>query len=329
MWPTNLTFFAWTRSKHSYFCRVEEDGIQLTVNGKGHNRVISRAEEILMLFITSGQGPNRRLSDLSSSPWRPPGEVWFEKSGSHVIRAGDEGLKARLVYLSWEWGAEVEQGQISSPTLQVGSDIDRMAEDSGCATRAILGWLADLHGAEADMNIELLALWRQQQLVEEDSQVGGSDRFSESESVLGTPNLDRVTPSRIIPIHGAGFADADLLERLDVKNYVVEKFEGSDSGWCGLDAVNHGLIVAGLTAIGKDEARSILIRTEADIEASGMSVRDLENLLNARNRSVGIVDVGSGETWKFRTASAKEVILLAGDFRHHFMGITKRQGGWL
>jgi hypothetical protein len=118
-----------------------------------------------------------------------------------------------------------------------------------------------------------------------------------------------------------------LLERLDVKNYVVEKFEGSDSGWCGLDAVNHGLIAAGLTAIGKDEARSILIRTEADIEASGMSVRDLENLLNARNRSVGIVDVGSGETWKFRTASAKEVILLAGDFRHHFIGITKCQGG--
>ena len=105
-----------------------------------------------------------------------------------------------------------------------------------------------------------------------------------------------------------------------MKNYVLEKLEESDSGWCGLDAVNHGLIAAGLTAIGKDEARSILVRIEADIEASGMSVRDLENLLNARNRSDGIVDVGSGGTWKFQTASAKEVILHAGDFRDHLWG---------
>ena len=82
----------------------------------------------------------------------------------------------------------------------------------GAPARAILGWLANLHGAEADMNIELLALRRQQQLVEDDSQVGGSDRFSGSESVLGT--LDRATTSRIIPIHGAGLADGDLLERL-------------------------------------------------------------------------------------------------------------------
>ena len=100
MWPTDLAFFAWTGAKHSYFCKVEEEDIQLTVNGRGKSRVISRADEALMLVITSGQGPYRRLSDLTSCPWRPPGEVWFEKSGSRVIRAGDEGLKARLVYLS-------------------------------------------------------------------------------------------------------------------------------------------------------------------------------------------------------------------------------------
>jgi hypothetical protein len=109
MWPTNLPFFAWTRAKHSYFCTAEEGTVQLTINGKGHNRIISRADETLMLFITSGQGPHRRLCHLTSLPWRPPGDVWFEKSSSRVVRAGEEGLKAGLVYLSWEWGAEAGQ----------------------------------------------------------------------------------------------------------------------------------------------------------------------------------------------------------------------------
>jgi hypothetical protein len=49
-----------------------------------------------------------------------------------------------------------------------------------------MGRFADFRGAEADMKIELLTLRRQQQLVEDDSQVGGSDDFSESESILGT-----------------------------------------------------------------------------------------------------------------------------------------------
>ena len=325
MWRTDLAFFAWTHSKHSFFCRAQEDVIQLTIKGRGHNRVISRADETLMLFITSGQGPNRRLSSLSSSPWRPPGEVWFEKSGTRIIRAGNEGLKAQLVYLSWEWGATVESNAISSSTTQAGPDIDRMAEDSGCATRAILGWLADSRGPEADMNVELLALRHQQQLVEDDSQVGGSDHLSESQSILDTPTPNIITPSRTMPIHLTNYTDADLMDQLDVENdYVVEKFEGIDSGWCGLIAVNHGLIEAGLAAIGKDEALSILARTEVEIEQSGMSVRDLENLLNTRHRSAGIVDVGSGKNWKLRGAR-QEVILLAADFRTHFMGISKRQ----
>lgn len=75
MWPTDLAFFAWTGAKHEFLCKVEEDYIQLTVNGRGKNRVISRADEALMLFITSGQGPHRRLLDLTSSPWRPPHEI--------------------------------------------------------------------------------------------------------------------------------------------------------------------------------------------------------------------------------------------------------------
>lgn len=87
-------------------------------------------------------------------------EVWFEKSGSRVIRAGHEGLKARLVHLSQEWGAKLEMSTISTPAREMGSEIDMMpvAEDSGSATRAILGWLGDARGLDADMNIELLAL---------------------------------------------------------------------------------------------------------------------------------------------------------------------------
>ena len=325
MWPTDLAFFTWTGSKHSYFCRVEEDGIQLTVNGKAHNRIISRADEALMLFITSGQGPHRRLSDLSSSPWRPPGEVWFEKSGSHVIRAGDVGLKAQLVYLSWEWRPKLELSETSGPQWETGTDINRMAEDSGCATRAILGWLGNARGPEADINVELLALRQQQQLVEDDSQVGGSGSLSGSDSGLLAPSQDRTTPSPTVPIHGVDFADADLVDQLEVeKNYVVENFGVRNPGWCGLDAINHGLTAAGLTPIGREEALCILARTEMEIERLGMSVRDLENLLNARNRSVGIIDVGSGMNWKLKTAR-EEVVLIAADFRHHFMGITKRQ----
>ena len=64
--------------------------------------------------------------------------------------------------------------EITPITSQVGSYITKMAEDSGCATRAIVGWLSDAHMPEADMNIELLA-FRYQQLVEDDFQVGASD----------------------------------------------------------------------------------------------------------------------------------------------------------
>lgn len=130
------------------------------MNGRGNNRVISGADEAL-IFMTSSQGPHRRLSDLTSSPWRPPGEVWFEKSGCRVIRAGHEGLKAQLVHLSWEWGAKLEMSTISTPARQMGSEINMMAEDSGSATRAILGWLGNACGQDADMNIELLALQHQ------------------------------------------------------------------------------------------------------------------------------------------------------------------------
>lgn len=154
-------------------------------------------------------------------------------------------------------------------------------------------------------------------IVEDDSQVGRSDLLSES--VVDIARIDVTTPSPTVTIHGA-----DLMDRLDVGNdYVVEKSEGGNPGWCGLDAVNHGLIAAGLAKVGKEEALTILARTEAEIVESGMSVRDLENLLNARNRSVGIVDLGSGKNWKFKSAR-QDVILLAADFRHHFMGITRR-----
>ena len=219
----------------------------------------------------------------------------------------------------------METSGISALTQQMGSDIDTIADDSGCATRAILGWLGDARGPDADMNIELLTLRHQQQLVEDDSHVGGSDYLSESASIVNVAKLEVTTSNRTIQIHSPGFVDADLVDRLDVeKDYLIENYGGHNSGWCGLDAVNHGLFRAGLMAVGKEEALTILARTEAEIEESGMSVRDLENLLNARNRSVGIVDMVSGMSWKFKVGR-QDVILIAADFRHHFMGITKRQ----
>jgi hypothetical protein len=173
------------------------------------------------------------------------------------------------------------------------------------------------------MNIELLALRHQQQLVEDDSQICGSDQISGSESVFGSSSQKASAPNPTIPIHTGEFVDADVVYQLDVEDYIIEKDGDHNRGWCGLDAVNHGLAAAGLVAVGKEEALTILARTEAEIVESGMSVRDLENLLNARNRSVGIVDVGSGVSWKFKVGRY-EVILVAADFRHHFMGISKR-----
>ena len=163
-----------------------------------------------MLFIISGQGPHRRLSDLTSSPWS---EVWFDKSESQVICASDEGLESRLIYILSKWGAGLGISEISAPTPQMGSDIDRMTEDSDCATWAILGWLGDARGLEADMNIELLALRYQKQLVEEDSQVGGSNRLSES--IVETSSHYVRAPSLPTPIHGADSVDADLVDRLE------------------------------------------------------------------------------------------------------------------
>jgi hypothetical protein len=117
--------------------------------------------------------------------------------------------------------------------------------------------------------------------------------------------------------------DADLVDRLDMEtDYLVQNDGKSNAGWCGLDAINHGLVGVGLMAVGKEEALTILPRTEAEIVEFGMSVRDLENSLNARNRSVGIVDISSGMSWKFK-GTTREVILIAADFWHHFMGITK------
>lgn len=161
--------------------------------------------------------------------------------------------------------------------------------------------------------------------MEDDSQVCGSGCLSKSDLVVETLIQEATTSNPTLPIHEAAFVDADLVDRFDVeKDYVIENYGEGNPGWCGLDAVNCGLTAVGLRAMGKEEALTILARIEANIVQLGMNVRDLENLLNARDRSVGIVDVGTGMNWKFKIGR-KDFILVAADFGHHFVGITKRQ----
>jgi len=71
------------------------------------------------------------------------------------------------------------------------ASFDRMAESSGAATRALLGWLEGLRGSDADFCPEIEALKHQIQRVEED-ECRGSDWSSN-----GTSPPDHNT----VPLH--------------------------------------------------------------------------------------------------------------------------------
>ena len=60
---------------------------------------------------------------------------------------------------------------------------------------------------------------------------------------------------------------------------------GDSYGFCGLEAISIVLAELGLPSISKLEALEILSRTEYDVRAEGMSVYELECLLNMRHHT--------------------------------------------
>jgi len=121
-----------------------------------------------------------------------------------------------------------------------------------------------MRGSEADFNPELK---HQIRLVEEDEDVGGSDNLSN-----GTPIAHPTSDDHLPSFHGIArqFDDAELV---DSWNCEIKEFHSNCSfGWCGLDAINSGLLQLGLSPISKAEAVRILSVTESGVEQDGMNV---------------------------------------------------------
>jgi hypothetical protein len=98
MWVPNLAICVWTRAMNSYFVKVSGQDVGIEVNGSGRWATVSRAEEVLVLFATSGNGPQGRLMNPSVCPWRPPGDVLLERSTAKVIEMAHAKATIRLYY---------------------------------------------------------------------------------------------------------------------------------------------------------------------------------------------------------------------------------------
>jgi len=330
MWPTNLALSLWTTAKDSYFCTVFERDIGLPLQGKGHLRTTPRADELLMLFLTSGHGPQGRLVDIASCPWKPPGDVLFDKTSSKVLLLGNSEATARLVYNTWVWGNQPSTKQPPAKFVFGPDSLDQMAEKSGAATRAVIGWLENERGPDADINVELHALRHQIRLVEDDSHIGGSDQLSHSFSDISSPippHIPQNTEASLGAFGGKRFYDAEVMDAWSTKPIVTEiqMTAPVDSyGFCGLNAVNFGLSELDLSPIGVSEALKILSRTEDDIRRDGMTVIELERLVNTRDRSIAVVDGHSGERRRLITARYQDAVINIGvDLRPHFRAMSQ------
>ena len=126
------------------------------------------------------------------------------------------------------------------------------------------------------------------------------------------------------------FPDAEVLmtfnlnhETLKSEDWIDPQVEGSASyGWCGLDAINFGLSELQYVPIIKAEVLNTLSRTEDDICRDGMSVQDLETLLNMRSHSV-MVMYGQG-IFKLKDAKYKHSTVLVGHVGHHFIPTSQK-----
>jgi hypothetical protein len=207
-----------------------------------------------------------------------------------------------------------------------------MAETSGTATRAVLGWLEDIRGSEADLNVEFQALQHQIQMVEDDSQVGGSDHLSDSFLDAGDSRFLDSIDGRPLTLRALGgleffdqFVDAELITPWYSKDHEVAGLKATNSrGWCGLDAINVGLEDLSLSPIPKTEALDVLLRTEEEIVRDGMCVRELEVLLNTRSRTIAVVESGSGRRWKLLNCHRNLGVVNVGvDVGVHFRPISQ------
>jgi hypothetical protein len=320
MWSANLGICVWTGAKDSYFCNVFGQDIGIQVTGAGKWATIPRAEEVLVLFATSGNGPQGRLMDPSVCPWRPPGDVLLVRSTAKVIEMAQCKATIRLYYSDWHW-AEGSKDQTSHSSVFHSASFDQMAETSGAVTRSLLGWLGNTRGSDADFNAELEALKDQIRVVEEDEEIGGSDNLSDDGST-SHPASYLQTASSLGASAGREFDNAELV---DEWNGDINEIGGrSPFGWCGLDAINSGLSQRGLAPISKDEAIRILSVTETDITQHGLSVNELEVLLNTRKKSVAIVDLLAKKVYRLRTSQHKSSMIAVG-FRPatHFISLKQ------
>ena len=250
-----------------------------------------------------------------------------------IILIGNTAAKGRLVYNTWKWGERHSTNQPPAKFVFGSDSFDEMAEKSGAATRAALGWLESARGPDADLNVELRALQHQIQVVEDDSQVGGPDY--QLESVLDaddqpSPTLCNSSRALLGGIGRKRFDDAELMEEWSEKTGAFIKREDCELqsvdsyGWCGLDAINLGLSALELSPITKPDALETLSREEDDIRRNGICVNELEYLLNTKGRSVAVVDCQSGE--RFRLTKAKyihSVINVGIDLAPHFIAMSQ------
>jgi len=237
----------------------------------------------------------------------------LDRRGAKVIEIARSNATIRLDYTGCHWG-EGSRDMISHASVLPTASFDRMAESSGAATRALLGWLESMRGPDADFNPELEAVKAQIRRVKED-ECGGSDYLSDR-----TPSSDRHT-ALFRGIVGLQYVDTEPVDW-------NSDGEGSDVdglfGWCGLDAVNSGLAELSMPTISQEEAVGILSTTSIEIARNGMSVNQLEALVNTRQRSIAIVDLRSKQAHRLRTAKYENSIIFIGlESITHFVSLRQ------
>ena len=318
LWPTNLGVYAWTGAKDSHFCTVFGQDIGIPVRGTGKWATIPRAQEALALFATSGEGPQGRLMDPPVCPWRPPCDVLLERTRAKVIEIAHINATIRLYYNNWQWGLESREVNLPS-SISPSASFDQMAESSGSATRSLLGWLENMRGSDADFIPEFEALKDQIRRVEADDDFRGSANLSDVASIP-------LPASDCHPVSLHGNVEWQLVEAelgASCNGDIDESCVDGSFGWCGLEAVNSGLSQLNLPTISKDEAVRILSVTWSDVERNGMSVNQLEALLNTRDRSVAIVNVRSKQAHRLAMAKYKDSVVVGLDSIPHFMGLSQ------
>jgi hypothetical protein len=169
--------------------------------------------------------------------------------------------------------------------------------------------------------------------VEDDTHVGGSYRHSDSFSNIDHPLVQDMfgDPQMSLGILGKKqFANAERIGpwngRIGGNLLAESKSEPNEIyGFCGLDAINAGLVELGLSPIPINEALATLSRTEGDVEREGMCINELECLLNTRRRTIALVDCYSGERLILSGAKYRNSLVNVGmDSATHFIAISQK-----